>query len=1325
MISGPAVPAPVSTDGGDGRRTGGPGGRRRARNRRYHRNRSQRSLLHIVCWNADGLQPKVNELERWLLLNRADVVAIQEGQFSRSTPRLSGFQPPVVTRRARGRIDGAQVKGGDVALYIRAGVHFVPLTDRPLAANDDSTEICGVKILGVRPLDIWCLYRPPLRTSAEDQRVDHFNPALLSADVNTIVVGDFNAHHPSWDNACDAPDAVGDRVAAWLDRVGWTTLNSGEATRVDSQTAPDLAACSTALARRSTWELDDSLGSDHRVMRISVRSGYSASSRVRKPRWAFKKADWPAWVADCEAALSELPATATAQELCSRFTVALQEASARHIPRGARAAPKPWAADPELEEAIADRRAAQARVDPADPATKERWIAARQRAAEVEARVSRQRFHDLVTEELNRPNNIGKVSRILKRWEGATDDEHRDGQAMEHKGRLLTKDREKSEAFCQTYAWVSRQVRDRKVDRRAKQLKKTHTPPACLECGGARLGCCGAFSMDELVRELQSLKLKKTPGPDGITAEMLVHLGPVSRSTLLRVINASWLEGVVPQEWRRATICPIPKAGKDKRKIASYRPIALTSHLSKLAERLILSRLNHTAAERNLIPPEQVGFREGRSVEDSLGRLVQQVQDGWQRPRSRKKSPADGETAQRYVLTAYDFSRAYDTVDHRLLRVRLLQQGVPLCIIAWVWSFLRDRRAHTEVNGCKSRDRIFRAGLPQGSVLAPTLFLLWSAPLADALRRIPGTTPYMYADDTAALCSGNTIAVAKRRAQRAADALVQWARASKMIVASDKTQVLVLSQAPKDAVDCTIRVAGEAVSAGPHLKLLGVTLDRTLHFGAHCKNLRQKTRPRIAHLKRLTGRDWGLREPQLRAVANGYVRGPQEHAAAAWLPATPASHVEVLEREVRAAARVVTGCPISTPVHALLAEAGLPPVSSRCRALAARFLAKARALPLEDPLRAVADTVVAARLSSVTGWRDVGQRVWEAVGMTSPIEPILPRRPPPWTAPGNVTFRLDVGPGLPPGASAQKKLEVATHHLAGLPQCATWVWTDGAADGGVHNGGAGALIEMPDGETCELRVAAGHICSSYRAELVALNTALVRLAEQPTHIEDPVVLCTDSQAALRRLRRGPSVQTSPLAVDIWNRLLELTSNGRHLYLQWIPSHCGVPGNERADVLAKDATALPQEEVPVDVTTIYRAAAREARSRFVSDRPAGWYATLMERRLPPPVRRSNRLEAIDIHQLRAGHWSGSAQYLHRIGRRPSPSCAQCNDLSCRAGWCLACGEEADTPDHVLLRCPALMVVRHRLLGNISPLPGEVRRDDVVAVLAGAARYLQSR
>ena len=91
----------------------------------------------------------------------------------------------------------------------------------------------------------------------------------------------------------------------------------------------------------------------------------------------------------------------------------------------------------------------------------------------------------------------------------------------------------------------------------------------------------------------------------------------------------------------------------------------------------------------------------------------------------------------------------------------------------------------------------------------------------------------MFADDTSALCSGNTIAVARERAQLAATSLVRWARRNKMEVAGEKTQLLVLSQNPRDAADCHIRVAGQLVEGGAELKLLGVTLDRTLGFGAH------------------------------------------------------------------------------------------------------------------------------------------------------------------------------------------------------------------------------------------------------------------------------------------------------------------------------------------------------------------------------------------------------------------------------------------------------------------------------------------------------------
>ncbi|KAF0293920.1 hypothetical protein FJT64_008318 [Amphibalanus amphitrite] len=427
-----------------------------------------------------------------------------------------------------------------------------------------------------------------------------------------------------------------------------------------------------------------------------------------------------------------------------------------------------------------------------------------------------------------------------------------------------------------------------------------------------------------------------------------------------------------------------------------------------------------------------------------------------------------------------------------------------------------------------------------------------------------------------------------------------------------------------------------------------------------------------------------------------------------------------------AAARTITGCPISTPRHAVRAEAGVVPMAARRDALAARLLAKAHSLPPEDPLHAVAEAAPVPRLKSVTGWRDRGRAVWDRAGVELPVEARLATRPPPWTATENVTIRLDIGP-LPIGATASMRRSAAEACLGALPQCATWAWTDGSATGGVTNGGAGVLIEHPDGTTEALREAAGKICSSYRAEMVALKTAVRHLLEHPP-LEQDIIICSDSQASLATLRGGPAAQTSPLGAAIWEHMAALVAGGdRRVHLQWVPSHCELEGNERVDAIAKEAATLPQQGVPVDVRTVYRAASRMARKEAISNWPDGWYRRLMDGHLPAPLPSTTPREvAVDVHQLRAGHWSGSAQYLHRIGRNPGRDCAQCNSLTCRAAGCRCCGEEeADTPAHILLRCPALMRLRLRHLGNIHPSEEEVRGSGVVAALGAAARYLQSR
>ncbi|KAF0308183.1 LINE-1 reverse transcriptase [Amphibalanus amphitrite] len=442
-----------------------------------------------------------------------------------------------------------------------------------------TTEVCGVRILDQSPIDIINIYRPPIRAT-NDEREDRFDPRCLPVNRQTLLVGDVNAHHPAWDRNCDLEDAVGDRLDCWLEDVGWSPLNSGDPTlisyRTGGQSAPDLAACGPELAVRTRWSLGPDLGSDHLPMVIEIRGVSDPPQRRRKTRWAHHRADWKKFSDSCEEALREAPPEElSTQQLYTRFSTALQTASKAHIPKGARRDPKPWALHPEVQRAVEERRAARREVH--DPESKARWLEAKRRAAEVTERVTQQSYRDFVSTELNQSTSVGRVSRLLKKWEGAEDDEQRDGEAMRVGNRLLVTAEEKANAFAHQYATVSRQVRAPKIDRATRRRTQQFDHYNCADCQNARTGCCSPFSEEELVLAIQRTQLRKSPGPDNITPEMIKHLGPVARGALLKAINRSWKTGEVPREWRAATIVPIPKANKDKKLLANYRPIALTS----------------------------------------------------------------------------------------------------------------------------------------------------------------------------------------------------------------------------------------------------------------------------------------------------------------------------------------------------------------------------------------------------------------------------------------------------------------------------------------------------------------------------------------------------------------------------------------------------------------------------------------------------------------------------------------------------------------------------------------------------------------------------
>uniref|UniRef100_A0A1I8I9W0 non-specific serine/threonine protein kinase n=1 Tax=Macrostomum lignano TaxID=282301 RepID=A0A1I8I9W0_9PLAT len=280
------------------------------------------------------------------------------------------------------------------------------------------------------------------------------------------------------------------------------------------------------------------------------------------------------------------------------------------------------------------------------------------------------------------------------------------------------------------------------------------------------------------------------------------------------------------------------------------------------------------------------------------------------------------------------------------------------------------------------------------------------------------------------------------------------------------------------------------------------------------------------------------------------------------------------------------------------------------------------------------------------------------------------------------------------GTCRRPERAAAQQTLAALPPASTVIWTDGAAKDGILDGGSGVLVE-PNTTLC---VAAGHVTSSFHAELVAIAEALrwVLAAPDPAELS-PVRICSDSLSALSALASGPGSTGATMIDAVWGSLADLAARGTSVHLQWVPGHAGIPGNEAVDEIAKQGTTLAQGTAPVPLAAaqaavrryclarwhqIYNAAATEA----ASTSSLAWHLACTAGRLPPQptsdlTRRQERL----ICQLRADRCPALRGFQAAIGVDVAPTCRFCGD-----------GEE--TAAHLLISCPALTSHRCRLWGQ---------------------------
>ena len=263
-----------------------------------------------------------------------------------------------------------------------------------------------------------------------------------------------------------------------------------------------------------------------------------------------------------------------------------------------------------------------------------------------------------------------------------------------------------------------------------------------------------------------------------------------------------------------------PQDGKALDSPAFFRPISLTSCVSKLFECIILSSLLFFLESNSILTPRQANFRSGRSTLDQMLFLSQSISDGFN-----KLKPGS-----RMILSTIDFSKAFDSVWHPALFHKLISAGLPPCFARWTQSFLSDRHACVVYQNHKSCSFKVRRGVPQGAVLGSVLFSFFINDLPSA--SLPSSVSCsLYADDLAIWFSSPSVPTAVEAIQGALFRLERWSEYWCLPLNPSKCEAFFFSVDPHQAnLQPNLLLLGSRLRFNPTPIFPRVIFNRTLSF---------------------------------------------------------------------------------------------------------------------------------------------------------------------------------------------------------------------------------------------------------------------------------------------------------------------------------------------------------------------------------------------------------------------------------------------------------------------------------------------------------------
>jgi len=332
---------------------------------------------------------------------------------------------------------------------------------------------------------------------------------------------------------------------------------------------------------------------------------------------------------------------------------------------------------------------------------------------------------------------------------------------------------------------------------------------------------------EDVVRKIIMQTTPNTCELDPMPTKFLFQHLDLLLPTITHIMNESLVSGVCPTEFKTAILKPLlKKSNLNPDELKNYRPISNLPYLSKLLERLVLRQLFSHLTSHSLLSDHQSAYRPGHSTETVLLRIANDLLNSLDQDKIS-------------VLLLLDLSAAFDTIDHDILLSRLNTTfGISDTALNWFRSYLSDRKQIVVVNGNRSSESTLNFGVPQGSVLGPVLFILYTTPLTHLIDTY-SIRHEMYADDTQLVHSDNPPNYHDliQSLQESVTEVKNWMAENKLKLNDDKTEALRILPPSVDATSLpsTVDLGNTSVSFSDHVRDLGFFIDKDVSMQHHIR----------------------------------------------------------------------------------------------------------------------------------------------------------------------------------------------------------------------------------------------------------------------------------------------------------------------------------------------------------------------------------------------------------------------------------------------------------------------------------------------------------